>query len=85
MRSLLGMVESLLFVSGDPLSVKDIVKATEWDEGAVMSALHELQQRYATSDSGVQCIEVANGWQLTTKPEYAHIVGKLLEIGRAHV
>lgn len=78
MRSLLGMVESLLFVSGDPLTVKDLVKATEWDEGAVMSALRELQQRYASSDGGVQCIEVANGWQLTTKPEYAHIVGKLL-------
>ena len=66
MRSLLGMVEALLFVSGDPLSVKDLIKATEWDEDAVIAALHELQQRYASSDSGLQCTEVANGWQMTT-------------------
>ena len=78
MRSLLGMVESLLFVSGDPLTIKDLVKATEWDDAAVLSALKELQQRYESSDGGLQCIEVANGWQMTTKPVYAHIVGKLL-------
>lgn len=78
MRSLLGMVEALLFVSGDPLTIKDLVKATEWDEDAVTAALHELQQRYAASDGGLQCTEVANGWQMTTKPDYAHIVGKLL-------
>jgi chromosome segregation and condensation protein ScpB len=40
------MVESLLFVSGDPLTIKDLVKATEWDDAAVLSALKELQQRY---------------------------------------
>lgn len=78
MRSLIGMVEALLFVSGDPLTLRDLVKATEWDEDAVLSALRELKQRYEDSDSGIQCTEVANGWQLTTKPEYAHIIGKLL-------
>jgi segregation and condensation protein B len=72
------MVEALLFVSGDPLTVKDITKATEWDDEAVIASLHELQQRYAASDGGLQCTEVANGWQITTKPDYAPIVGKLL-------
>jgi segregation and condensation protein B len=78
MRSLLGMVEALLFVSGDPLTLKDLTKATEWDEEAVRTALDELSLRYSASDGGLQIIEVANGWQMTTKPDYAPIVGKLL-------
>ena len=55
MRSLLGMVEALLFVSGDPLTIKDLVKATEWDEDAVTTALHELKRNYAGSEGGLQC------------------------------
>jgi segregation and condensation protein B len=78
MRSLLGMVEALLFVSGEPLSLKAIAKATEWDEEAVLDALKELQERYVQSDSGLQVLEIAGGWQLGTRPEYATTIGKLL-------
>jgi segregation and condensation protein B len=78
MRSLLGMVEALLFVSGEPLSLKAIAKATEWDEEAVLDALQELQERSINSDSGLQVMEIAGGWQLGTRPEYAPTIGKLL-------
>ncbi|MBB6051679.1 SMC-Scp complex subunit ScpB [Armatimonas rosea] len=78
MRSLLGMVEALLFVSGEPLSLKDLVKATEWDEDAVRDALEELRQRYRDQDSGLRIIELDSGFQLATRPEYGETIGKLL-------
>ena len=78
MRSLLGMVEALLFVSGDPLSLKDLVKATEWDEDAVLEAIEELRVRYQSSDSGLRIVTIDDGYQLATRPEYGETIGKLL-------
>jgi segregation and condensation protein B len=78
MRSLLGMVEALLFVSGDPLSLKELVKATEWDEDAVLEALEELRVRYQNSDSGLRIVAIDDGYQLATRPEYGETIGKLL-------
>lgn len=78
MRSLLGMIEALLFVSGEPMQLRELVKATEWDDDAVLEALAELKQRYESQDSGLQVVEIAGGWQLATRSEYAPIVGKLL-------
>jgi segregation and condensation protein B len=78
MRSLVGMVEALLFVSGEPLSLKDLVKATEWDEDAVQDALAELRERYRTLDSGLQLVVSDDAFQLATRPEYGETIGKLL-------
>ena len=78
MRSLIGMVEALLFVSGEPLTLKALAKATEWDEEAVLEALGELQARFQGADSGLQVLEIAGGWQLGTRPDYATTIGKLL-------
>jgi segregation and condensation protein B len=72
------MVEALLFVSGEPLTLKAIARATEWDEEATLEALRELQERFAQADSGLQVLEIAEGWQLSTRPEYAPTIGKLL-------
>lgn len=79
MRSVLGMVEALLFVSGDPLSLKELVKATEWDEDAVRDAVEELRVRYSASDSGLRIVLVdEDTYQLATRPEYGETIGKLL-------
>jgi len=78
MRSLLGMVEALLFVSGEPLTLKELVKLTEWDEDAVRDALTELRQRYQNSDSGLQLVDTGDAFQLSTRPEYGETLSKLL-------
>jgi len=79
MRSLLGMVEALLFVSGDPLSLKELSKATEWDEDAVREALDELRLRYQDADSGLRIVALGEDtFQLATRPEYGETIGKLL-------
>jgi segregation and condensation protein B len=75
-NELAKVVECLLFVSGEPLSVKELVKATETDGEAVLTALGLLRERYV--GSGLYVTEIAGGWQMATRPEYAPAVGKLL-------
>ena len=70
------IVECLLFVAGEPLSAKELAKSTETDEATVHTAVRLLRDRYA--DSGLQVVEIARGYQIATRPEYAPSIAKLL-------
>lgn len=72
------VIEALLFASGDPLTVKELVKATDTDTESVEIALRNLRDQYSSADSALQVVEIANGFQLATRPEYASYIGKLL-------
>ena len=72
------VIEALLFASGDPLTVKELVKATDTDIETVKIALQLLENRYQTSESALQIVEIASGYQMATRSNYAHFIGKLL-------
>lgn len=72
------VVEALLFASGDPLSFKELCKATEAGADEVQAALITLRNRYTAHESALQIVEVAGGYQMATRPQYAAFVGKLL-------
>jgi len=78
MSSLSKIIECLLFVSGEPLTAKELAKTTETDLPSVYEAVRDLRSRYIAGDSGLQIVEVAHGFQMTTRPDYAPHVGKLL-------
>jgi len=75
-KELSRIVECLLFVAGEPLSAKELAKTTETDEEAIYESLRFLRDRY--TDSGLQVMEIAGGWQLCTRTQYAPVIGKLL-------
>ncbi len=72
------VIEALLFASGDPLTMKELMKATDTDSETVALSISALRDRYAGSESALQVIEIAEGFQLATRPEYAPYIGKLL-------
>lgn len=74
-------VECLLFVAGEPLTFKDIARALPCDEIEAEEALRDLQLRLGESNSGLQVVSIAGGWQLATRPDYAEVVGRLLARG----
>jgi segregation and condensation protein B len=76
MTELARIIECLLFVAGEPLTVKELAKTTEAESAAVVEALHDLQTRYR--DSGLQVLEIAGGFQMSTRTQYAPSIGKLL-------
>jgi segregation and condensation protein B len=70
------VIECLLFAAGEPLSAKELARTTETSEADVYLAVRALRDRCV--DSGLQVVEIANGFQFATRPEYAGVVAKLL-------
>ena len=66
------IVEAVLFASDAPLRAEEIARADEsLDEDAVEGSVRDLQAQYLASDRAFDIIEVAEGYQILTRPEYA--------------
>jgi len=75
-----SIIESLLFVSGEPLTVKRIGELIpEVKRKEVQAALAEICRRWESPERGLRVLEVAGGWQLQTAPENAPWVGRLVQ------
>ena len=61
-------VESLLFLSSDPLTPAELADATQADEGEVVGALAALAERHAAGTSGIRLRELAGGGTFTSDP-----------------
>lgn len=68
-------VEALLFVAGEPLTVKDLADYTGSDESTVESVLNDLRAFY--SNRGFYLAEIAGGYQFMTAMEMYPYVERL--------
>ncbi|MHB8235082.1 MAG: SMC-Scp complex subunit ScpB [Solirubrobacteraceae bacterium] len=62
-------IESLLFLSTDPLSTSELAEATQAGEGAVATALALLAERHSPGRSGIALRELGGGWTFASDPE----------------
>ena len=66
------IVEAVLFASDAPLTSDEIARADEsLDEDQVEDALQLLKAEYEDAGRSFQVVEVAEGYQLLTRPEFA--------------
>src|SRR5512140_1246265 len=73
-----GVVESLLFVSDAPLSLDRICAlAEEYGRDEIKGALEELLGEYRASGRGIELVQVAGGYQLRSRAEYADFIRRL--------
>src|SRR3569833_2771924 len=78
MSELAKVIEALLFLSIEPVSLADLAAATDaWDD-EVANALTELQAAYAPGERGLVIKEVAGGYTLATDPASEAAARKLL-------
>ena len=76
--SLKPTIEALLFAAGEPLTVQRIVKALDGtDTKTVRQALNDLAEEYDEQGRGFALEEIAGGFQLLSRPEFAQQVSKL--------
>lgn len=75
-ENLVRIVECLLFAAGEPLPVKALARTTEAEPETIHAAIRALRNRYV--HSGLQIVEIAGGFQMATRPEFAPLVGRLL-------
>jgi len=72
------IVEALLFAVQEPISVRkisEIVEGTEAKE--IREVIQQLREEYDTHDMVFQIEEIANGFQLLSRPEYHGWISKI--------
>src|SRR5256884_2136272 len=78
LSGLKGILEAILFVSAEPLSVDRMLGVVEGvAREELMSALRALQADYAAEGRGLQLIEVAGGFQISTRLDCAPWIKRL--------
>jgi segregation and condensation protein B len=66
------IVEAVLFASDAPLTPEEISRADETlDEEQVEDALRQLKAEYDDAGRSFQIVELAEGHQILTRPEFA--------------
>lgn len=77
-KSLKTIVESLIFVHDQPLSLDRLALILEEHERAeIRLALEELAREYAAGGRGIVLAQVAGGYQLRSRPEHADYIRRL--------
>ncbi|MFZ5569699.1 MAG: SMC-Scp complex subunit ScpB [Thermodesulfobacteriota bacterium] len=86
MDELKNIIESLLFISDDPLSVERI-KTTlpEMEPADIRTALGRLVAEYEARSGGFILCEVAGGYQFRTNPAYREWVTRLVKPSQARL
>ena len=79
MEDIKNIIESLLFVAEDPLTIDSIKKVLDsTDSNAIRNVLNELSSEYEARNGGFFLREVAGGYQIRTRPEYSQWIRRLL-------
>ncbi|MBD7914507.1 segregation/condensation protein B [Clostridium sp. Sa3CUN1] len=74
-----SIIESLLFVSGDPLTVKDLSNALEISIKTIKTILEEMMNEYENEKRGIKLISINGEYQLVSKAENSNYIQKLLK------
>lgn len=76
-----GIIEALLFTSGDALSYKDISTIMEMEEKEVKGIVSNMKEEYNKDARGLHIIEFNNKIQISTKPCYSQYIKRLVKPG----
>ncbi len=69
-EQLVVIIEAIVFASPEPITLKAMLKLLDTEpKEQVQAAIDELRRRYDDRPGGLQLVEVANGYQIVTRPE----------------
>ncbi len=78
-KECVGIVEAILFVTGNAVEKKEICRALEITEGELEETLDALESGYDFDRRGLRLLRFGAHVQLATRPDYAPYVEKLLQ------
>lgn len=79
MAELMAIIEALIFVSDEPLTVKALADVLKEDKGWIQTAVEALSHEFNERNGGLHLREVAGGWQFATRPEHHEFVRAFLK------
>jgi len=83
-RELEAILEALLFVSAEPMPIERLmVVLGEVSKHEVKQALQALREEMDRQGRGVQLVELAGGYQIVTRKEYAPWIKRMAKIKAA--
>lgn len=71
-------VEGILFAAGEPVRASKLAAVLEVDPDEVCEAVKQLKYQYDTELRGVQIIEIDDGYQICSRPEYYAYIQEIL-------
>jgi len=86
MEKLSQYIESLIFVSDQPIGFKLIKESlqnhfeTQMDTDSIESAIDELIEKYQDEKFAIEIVEINNGFKFMTKGAYHGVVGAYIKI-----
>ncbi len=75
----IAIIEAILFAHGDPITPEKLAEASGIDEETTIKLIDQLERRYNVQESGLQIIRLNDGFQITTRSEYADYIKSALE------
>lgn len=78
-KQLCGAIEAILYVAGEPVEEEALRMALEVTQLELEQALGELDSGYEFDRRGIRLLRFGKSVQLSTRPEYAPYVEKLLQ------
>lgn len=85
MNPLAKLLEAALFSSARPVPKEELAALDpESAPAAVQAALDELRETYDNEGHGVELVELGEGWQILTRPEYTEAIERAQLAVRPH-
>jgi segregation and condensation protein B len=74
-----ALLEAILYVTEEPLSVDQLAKSLEWPKPEIEALLGELIAEHERPERGVEVRAVAGGYRIATKPEHHEAVRRFVK------
>lgn len=78
-EKLKSVIESLLFVSGEPIKLRTIVQIAGGNLSEIKDAIDALSRDYKHNNRGLRVVEKDEEIQMVTTSENSEFVGKMIE------
>ena len=76
-EKLKSILEAILFAASEPISLEQFQGTLpDLDKRAIRKGLAELREDYQEMDRSFHLVEIANGYQICTRPEYSEWIQK---------
>jgi segregation and condensation protein B len=71
-----SIIEAILFAADRPVSITQLAALLEMDFETIERLIYDLQNEYDVGKRSFQIVEIANGFQICTRSEYANWIRK---------
>ena len=81
-KEMMAVIEAILFVAGDPVSVKDISELLNIDVTETEKLMDNMRAGFESQKRGLQIIKVEDTYQLVTRPEFMDYIRQFTGINK---